>query len=850
MRCLLIICIFAFGALHGGVIHPQLQEKLTLLTHNEQIRIIIHMRNQADLMQLPKEASKNDKLRYLQEYANSDQTAIMEYLDTLSDRISYLQRYWIFNGLALTATRDIVESVAARADVEYVIDDFMVELHDTSDKLHHDVRESEWNITKVNAPQCWNLGIDGTDVIVGNIDTGVEVTHPALAGKWVDGGWYDAVYGSPTPYDDVDHGTHTMGTICGGDGNGPFTDDIGVAPGSRFICAKAFTRDYGLATWIHNCFQWFAAQNAAVINNSWGNDNPTQLEFWNDCENLRNLGIYPVFSIGNNGSGTGTAGTPGNFPIVTGVGATDSNDDIYDNSSRGPAPNQAPWSDPQYWGRPDWNLVKPDICAPGVNVRSSVPGGGYEPKDGSSMAAPHVAGAIALCLQLEPALDYYAIYNALLDYADKPSQGGPYPNNNYGWGRLNCSATLHYMTSAQPDNQIKPWWGSGYIGDNVYNTTGIGQNVLQFADPYQWAVYHIKIENDGSEADIVNVKADETGTGNWTSRYYDALVGGNDITSEITSAAGWTIILASGTCREILVQVKPGSGMQGLIRRVDVTSRTNGTPGEKVDFVYMITQCNVLQPDNHIKKSNETVYVGDGIYNTTGQNQTKNQDVYRNEKAIYHVKVENDGETYDVDWINGPAGDSHWTIEYFDALAGGNNITNNVVNGTYFVILNNPGAAADLRVEVTPSSSCPWNAQKDVMVIATAGYNAHKQDAVKAATRCTRYKPDPEDESDPLTEEGIQERADQTAGRFAVESAYPNPIKGSLRIRYYSPDGRAITVSLYDIQGRLVEQLKSYCTLIGMNEIVVSNEGLAAGVYFMVVKTDGLEDTRRVMLLK
>lgn len=847
----MLIHIVMFGVLNGGVIHPQLQEKLTLLAHNEPIRIIVHMSNQADLTQLPKEVSKNEKLRYLQEYAISDQAAILEYLNTLGNRISHLQTYWIFNGLALAATRDIVESVAGRTDVEYVIDDFVVELHNASNKLHRDTREPEWNISIVNAPQCWDLGINGTNIIVGNIDTGVEVTHPALTGKWIDGGWYDAVNGLPTPYDDVDHGTHTMGTICGGDGNGPFTDDIGVAPGSRFICAKAFTREVGYAIWIHNCFQWYASQNATIINNSWGNDNTTQQEFWNDCQNLRSLGIYPVFSIGNNGlSGLGTAGTPGNFPTITGVGATDSNDDIWDKSSRGPAPNQLPWNDPQYWGRPDWNRVKPDISAPGVNVRSSVPGGGYEPKNGTSMAAPHVAGAIALCLQLEQDLDYYTLYNTLLDYADKPFQGGPYPNNDYGWGRLNCYATLDYVTSIQPDNQIKPWWGSAYVGDNVYNASGAGQYVLQFADPNQWAVYHIKIENDGFETDVIHVTADETGTGNWTSRYYDALSGGDDITSEITSTAGWTIVLTSGLYAQIRVEVKPGAETQGLIRRVVVTSRTKGAPGDKIDVVYMDTQCNVLQPDNQIKNSNEIVYLGDNVYNITGQNQTKNQNVCRNQTAVYHVKLENDGETWDVDWINGPAGDSHWAIEYFDAVTGGNNITNSVVNGIYWVYLSSPGTTAYLRTEVTPSSSCPWNEQKDVLVTATAGYNATKKDAVKAVTKCIKYNQDPKDESGPFAEDAIRESETQVADRFAIASVYPNPVKGSLRIRFFSPDTRSITVKLNDIQGRVIKEVKLGAATVGMNELTILDDGLPAGVYFVTVKAESHEEMRCVILLK
>jgi hypothetical protein len=121
-------------------------------------------------------------------------------------------------------------------------------------------------------------------------------------------------------------------------------------------------------------------------------------------------------------------------------------------SSRGPAPNQSPWSDQANWARPDWNLIKPDISAPGVSVRSAAPGGGYQGMNGTSMASPHVTGAVAVCLQKNPVVDYATLYNILLDNADHPSQGTPYPNNDYGWGRLNVYAALNATPTVN-----QPW---------------------------------------------------------------------------------------------------------------------------------------------------------------------------------------------------------------------------------------------------------------------------------------------------------------------------------------------------------------------------------------------------------
>lgn len=457
MKSILSILITA-TIVSAGVIHPQLADMMATLEDDKPLQVIVHMEAQADLSFMPKRTTKAEKTLYLQQYAEFHQAELLSYLEDRADMITNFHSYWIFNGVTFSATKDIIETVAARKDVDYVIDDFIIYLDDVKverDDLK-DLATPEWNITIVSAPQCWDDGYDGSGVIVGNMDTGVDVNHPALGGKWITGGWYDAVNGNPNPYDDHGHGTHTMGITCGGDGNGPFVNDIGVAPGANFIAAKCFNSGgWGQATWIHNCFQWFAGQNVVVVGNSWGNNNVTNLEFWDDCLNWRQLGIYPVFSIGNNGSSSGTAGTPGNFPTVTGVGATNSSDNMCSFSSRGPAPNQYPWNDAGFWERPDWDLIKPDIAAPGENVRSSIPGGGYVSWDGTSMACPHVTGAIAICLQKDPNLDYNTLYNILLDNADHPSQGSPYPNNNYGWGRLNCYAAL---SATYGDLKLVSYW--------------------------------------------------------------------------------------------------------------------------------------------------------------------------------------------------------------------------------------------------------------------------------------------------------------------------------------------------------------------------------------------------------
>src|SRR4030042_641032 len=320
---------FLTSKLTDGTIHPVLIEKMSGLGNGEMVHIIIHMKNQTGLAELPGSFSKNDKINYLKYFAKADQKRLLDYLSNFPDQLSGLQSYWIFNGLALKTTKDIVISLAGCEEVAFITHNYNIVLKDDFLLLQNDtiLRATEWNIRKIMADSCWNEGYDGSGVIIGNIDSGVDTTHPALLGKWYPSGWFDAVNGLPGPYDDHGHGTFTMGIICGGDGNGPFENDIGVAPGAKYIVAKAFDST-GAATYtaLHSCLQWFATQNTHIVNNPWNESDVISLEFWDDCLNLRNLGIFPVFKGG--GTATGQIRPPGNFPTVIGVGATDSLDNI------------------------------------------------------------------------------------------------------------------------------------------------------------------------------------------------------------------------------------------------------------------------------------------------------------------------------------------------------------------------------------------------------------------------------------------------------------------------------------------------------------------------------------------
>ena len=317
--------------------------------------------------------------------------------------------------------------------------------------------EPEWGVAAIRAPEAWADGVLGAGVVVANIDTGVEFEHAALVNQYRgnagDGSfdhnynWWDpsGICGD-VPCDNAGHGTHTMGTMVGGDGPGPFTPDIGVAPGATWIAAKG-CEDFSCSEGALLSSGEFVmaptdlegnAPNpdlrADIVNNSWGGG-PGDPFYEEIVTAWRAAGIIPVFSAGNAGPDCGSGGSPGDYAGAFSVGATDINDEIAGFSSRGPS----------VLGK-----INPDVSAPGVNVVSSVPGGGYAASDGTSMAAPHTSGALALVLSAEPSIVGQvqaatdAIRATALDILDDQCGGEDDgdPNNVYGDGRIDAAEAV------------------------------------------------------------------------------------------------------------------------------------------------------------------------------------------------------------------------------------------------------------------------------------------------------------------------------------------------------------------------------------------------------------------------
>lgn len=307
----------------------------------------------------------------------------------------------------------------------------------------------EWNITRVGAENVWALGINGSGAVIGDLDTGVQWDHPALINQYRgwDGAtadhnynWYDGAGGSLTPVDYDNHGTHTMGTIVGDDGG---TNQIGMAPGAKWIACPGIGSPTIDA---FGCFEWFMAPtdlqgqnpNPAlaphVISNSWSSSGT---DYHGAIQALYAAGIYYAKSAGNTGSACSTITNPGQWPEVTATAAFAQGDTIASFSSRGPV----------YLGYDAF--LKPDIAAPGVSVRSSVPTNSYGSMSGTSMACPHVTGAVALLISANPALaGQIDILQMLLKTTAEPkidAQCAPFvnhPNDVWGWGILDIHAAV------------------------------------------------------------------------------------------------------------------------------------------------------------------------------------------------------------------------------------------------------------------------------------------------------------------------------------------------------------------------------------------------------------------------
>lgn len=448
----MILFINLFAILISPMVQGKLTEELSQKIINaspEQLVSCIVIMKEKDLYQEIENYSIKERIRIYRYIAETSQAPLIEWLSGKPGAIVN-QCFWIMNCISIEAMPEIILEIARRDDVAWISHNGEVRIIAQPDNtITPQSRAFIWNIQRVMADSCWVNGFTGQNIIIGETDTGVDFNHPALQGKWT-GYWFVApgLPQQPTPYDDHGHGTHCMGTILGGDGLGPMPDsmDVGVAPGAKFVAAKVLNS--GGSGSYQQCLaglQFMADLKDSVdikaVSNSWGGSNAADTFFYPVMRRYKSIGILPVFANGNSGPNANTVLCPGSYSNTLGVGATTPADTAASFSSRGPAPDQAPFNDPTTWFRSDWNLIKPQISAPGTQIRSCLPNNSWGSWQGTSMATPHVAGAVAVLCGKNPTLTPTQMYNILLDNVDRLT-GVTYPNNTYGWGRLNVWKAL------------------------------------------------------------------------------------------------------------------------------------------------------------------------------------------------------------------------------------------------------------------------------------------------------------------------------------------------------------------------------------------------------------------------
>jgi subtilisin family serine protease len=450
--------------------------------------ILVVLAEQADLdtaAAVPELAARRRAVRdALWETAQRSQQGLRAWLDAAGFRY---RSFSVVNALHVSgADAALVAALAARPDVARIEANPRIrqKLPQPSLGPKGGQPESiEWNVNLIRAPEMWAAGFTGQGIVVGNQDTGFDWAHPALKNQYRgwngtaadhDYNWHDAIHSgggvcgpdSPTPCDDYGHGTLTVGVSIGSDGG---ANQIGVAPGARWIGCRNMDQGWGTPATYLECLEFFLAPypvggtpadgNPAmapdVTNNSWTCP-PEEGCSWDTLqaaiEAQRAAGILTVVAAGNSGPSCSTVqDPPAIYDAAFSVGATDAGDSIASFSSLGPVTVDGS------------NRLKPDICAPGDNVRSSAPGGDYASASGTSLAAPHVAGAVALLWSASPALkgrvdatEQALAHSAVARFSSQCGDpANTVPNNVFGWGRLDTLAA--YAIFADGFESGDPW---------------------------------------------------------------------------------------------------------------------------------------------------------------------------------------------------------------------------------------------------------------------------------------------------------------------------------------------------------------------------------------------------------
>jgi serine protease AprX len=452
--------------------------------NGKEAEFLVVLSDQADLSAAKRLKTKAEKGRYVRDALRAKTLATQQpILRWLNERNVKHRSFYIVNLIWVKANRDVASALAARPDVLRIEGNPRIKVVEDplpvtgSAAQPQSLATIEPGIAYTRAPEVWALGYTGQGIVVAGADTGYLWDHNALKNKYRgwngtveshDYNWHDSIHSgggltcgadSPAPCDDNGHGTHTMGTTVGDDGG---ANQVGMAPGAKWIGCRNMDQGNGMPSTYLECMEFFLAPYPVagtpaqgdsskapdITTNSWTcppdeGCSPNTLQA--GVEAQRAAGIMMVVAAGNSGSNCSTVSDPpaiydANYTIGALNNGTDT---IASFSSRGPVTSDGS------------NRLKPDLTAPGTNVRSSTrsSASAYVNLSGTSMATPHVAGAVALLWSARPTLrnDVSATEAVLNDSAvhilSNNCGVGPAvsPNNAYGNGRLDIKKAVDHL---------------------------------------------------------------------------------------------------------------------------------------------------------------------------------------------------------------------------------------------------------------------------------------------------------------------------------------------------------------------------------------------------------------------
>jgi subtilisin family serine protease len=439
-------------AAQAGNLGSELERAMARRGTHADTAVIVRLTDPVDLqpfaagLRAPRD---NRLLQALKARAAENRARLEPLLITLQP--SRIQELWLINAVAMTVPAIAVKQLLADPAVARVDLDSFVQggraqrtplsrtapgaapsvmpaamraggVDSTANAIAQTPGQPDWNLQAIHVPELWALGYRGQGVVVATMDTGADLEHPDLSRGWRGGAnsWFDPHGEEATPYDALGHGTQALGILVG-------SHAMGVAPDAQWISARLYNGD-GRASMadIHLAFQWLMDPDGDpstpdapdVVNASWSltgrMTGSCSLEFAEDIRALRGAGIAVVFAAGNDGPKPATSNSPGNNPGVVSVGAMDQHMDLARATSRGPSACGG--------------AVFPSLLAPGVNIPTTdLSHGGVASRtavSGSSMAAPHVAGVMALLMGAFPSASVAELEAALLgsSWPGEPAQ--------------------------------------------------------------------------------------------------------------------------------------------------------------------------------------------------------------------------------------------------------------------------------------------------------------------------------------------------------------------------------------------------------------------------------------------